>query len=120
MTRDVAQKLKYQKPASIYSTFIPALTGMKTKMSSSSGNSSILVTDNAKAIKDKINKFAMSGGQQTVEEHRRLGADLSIDIPYQYLTFFLDDDVKLEEIRVKYSKGEMLTGEVKNVLIEII
>ena len=62
----------------------------------------------------------MSGGQQTVEEHRRLGADLSIDIPYQYLTFFLDDDVKLEEIRVKYSKGEMLTGEVKNVLIEII
>jgi tryptophanyl-tRNA synthetase len=93
---------------------------MKTKMSSSSGNSSILVTDNAKAIKDKINKYAMSGGQQTVEEHRRLGADLSIDIPYQYLTFFLDDDVKLEEIRVKYSKGEMLTGEVKNVLIEII
>jgi tryptophanyl-tRNA synthetase len=55
-----------------------------------------------------------------VEEHRRLGADLSIDIPYQYLTFFLEDDDKLEEIRVKYSKGEMLTGEVKNVLIECI
>ena len=86
---------------------------MKTKMSSSSGNSSILVQDSAKAIKDKINKYAMSGGQQTVEEHRRLGADLSIDIPYQYLTFFLEDDDKLEEIRDKYKKGEMLTGEVK-------
>jgi len=36
------------------------------------------------------------------------------------LTFFLDDDEKLEDIRVKYSKGEMLTGEVKAVLIEVI
>jgi tryptophanyl-tRNA synthetase len=32
----------------------------------------------------------------------------------------LEDDDKLEEIRDKYSKGEMLTGEVKNVLIEVI
>ena len=59
----------------------------------------------------------MSGGQQTVEEHRKLGANLEIDIPYQWLRFFLEDDEKLEEIRVKYSKGELLTGEVKNVLI---
>jgi tryptophanyl-tRNA synthetase len=36
------------------------------------------------------------------------------------LTFFLDDDEKLEDIRVKYSKGEMLTGEVKAILIEVI
>jgi tryptophanyl-tRNA synthetase len=32
----------------------------------------------------------------------------------------LEDDDKLEDIRDKYSKGEMLTGEVKNVLIEVI
>jgi len=36
------------------------------------------------------------------------------------LEFFLDDDEKLEDIRQKYSKGEMLTGEVKNILIEVI
>mmetsp|Transcript_31336 Transcript_31336/g.41495 ORF Transcript_31336/g.41495 Transcript_31336/m.41495 type:complete len:197 (-) Transcript_31336:1093-1683(-) len=45
MTRDIAQKLKYKKPASIYSTFFPALQGKKTKMSSSVGTSSILVSD---------------------------------------------------------------------------
>jgi tryptophanyl-tRNA synthetase len=45
MTRDVAQKLKYAKPASIYSTFFPALQGKKTKMSSSDINSGILLTD---------------------------------------------------------------------------
>ena len=41
-------------------------------------------------------------------------------MPFQYLTFFLDDDEKLEDIRVKYSKGEMLTSEVKAVLTETI
>ena len=113
MTRDVAQKLKYMKPANIYSSFFPALQGKKTKMSSSDANSSILLTDTAKMVKDKINKFALSGGRQTAEEHRRLGADLDIDVPFQYLWFFLDDDEKLEEIRKAYAGGEMLTGEIK-------
>jgi tryptophanyl-tRNA synthetase len=68
MTRDVAQKLKYSKPAGIYSTFFPALQGKKTKMSSSDANSGIIVTDTAADIKRKINKYAFSGGQPTVEE----------------------------------------------------
>ena len=120
MTRDIAQKLKYKKPASIYSTFFPALQGKKSKMSSSAPNTSILVSDKADDIKKKINKYAKSGGGQTVEEHRANGCDLEVDVPYQYLTFFMEDDVRLEEIRVKYSKGEMLTGEVKQELIKIM
>ena len=120
MTRDIAQKLKYQKPASIYSSFFPALQGKKSKMSSSMPNTSILVTDSAADIKKKINKYALSGGGQTVEEHRAKGADLEVDVPFQYLQFFLEDDDRLEEIRVKYSKGEMLTGEVKQELIKVM
>jgi tryptophanyl-tRNA synthetase len=34
--------------------------------------------------------------------------------------FFLEDDDKLEEIKQKYEKGEMLTGEVKKILIEVL
>ena len=86
-------------------------------MSSSNESSAILLTDTAAQVKKKINSKAMSGGQQTVEEHRKLGANLTIDIPYQWLRFFLEDDDKLEDIRVKYGKGELLTGEVKNILI---
>jgi tryptophanyl-tRNA synthetase len=67
MTRDCAQKLKYSKPASIYSIFFPALQGKKTKMSSSDPNSGILLTDSAADIKKKINKYAFSGGQPTLE-----------------------------------------------------
>jgi tryptophanyl-tRNA synthetase len=38
-------------------------------------------------------------------------------VPYQYLRFFLDDDEKLEEVRVKYGSGEMKVEEVKELLI---
>jgi len=35
MTRDVAQKLKYKKPACIHSKFFPSLKGKTGKMSAS-------------------------------------------------------------------------------------
>ena len=120
MTRDIAQKLKYKKPASIYSTFFPALQGKKSKMSSSDPNSSVLVSDKPEDIKKKINKYAKTGGGQTVEEHRANGCDLEVDVPFQYLTFFMEDDDLLEDIRVKYAKGDLLSGEVKMQLIKII
>ena len=82
MTRDVATKLKYLKPCSIYSCFFPALQGLKAKMSSSDPNSSILLTDKPEDIKRKINKYAFSGGGATVEEHKKNGANLDIDVPY--------------------------------------
>ena len=49
-----------------------------------------------------------------------MGADLEVDVPYQYLTFFLDDDEKLQDIKEKYSTGKLLTGEVKAILIDVI
>lgn len=120
MTRDVAPRLGYHKPALIHSTFFPALQGAKTKMSSSDPNSSIFLTDIPKQIKNKINKHAFSGGKDTVEEHREKGGDITVDIPYQYLTFFLEDDDKLAEIKEEYSSGRMLTGELKKILIETL
>ena len=47
----------------------------------------------------KINKYAFSGGKDSIEEHRKLGGDTQVDIAYQYLTFFLDDDEKLQQIK---------------------
>jgi tryptophanyl-tRNA synthetase len=56
----------------------------------------------------------------TVEEHRRLGGNCEVDISFQYLTFFLEDDARLEEIRKSYSSGDMLTGELKKELIDLL
>lgn len=55
-----------------------------------------------------------------MEEHKANGANLEVDVPYQYLKFFLDDDEKLADIADKYGKGEMMTGEVKLLLIDCL
>ena len=34
-----------------------------------------------------------------MEEHRKLGGDTSVDVSYQYLGFFLEDDARLAEIK---------------------
>ena len=41
-------------------------------------------------------------------------------MPYQYLTFFLEDDERLEDIRVRYGSGELLSGEVKMELVKVM
>ncbi|XP_055321363.1 tryptophan--tRNA ligase, cytoplasmic [Sitodiplosis mosellana] len=120
MTRDVAPRLGFPKPALIHSTFFPALQGAKTKMSASDNNSAVFLTDTPKQIKTKINKHAFSGGQQTVEEHRAKGGNTNVDVSFQLLQFFLPDDDELERIRVAYTKGEMLSGELKAKAIETL
>ena len=45
MTRDVAPRLKFLKPALLHSIFFPALQGPKTKMSASVDSSAIFLTD---------------------------------------------------------------------------
>ncbi|KAK4336810.1 hypothetical protein RND71_043689 [Anisodus tanguticus] len=120
MTRDVAPKLKYKKPALLHSTFFPALQGAQTKMSSSEDNSSIFLTDKPNEIKNKINKYAFSGGGTTVEEHKEKGGNCDIDISYQYLRFFLEDDERLKQIKEDYTSGKLLTGHLKKELIEVL
>uniref|UniRef100_A0A087X7J9 Tryptophan--tRNA ligase, cytoplasmic n=1 Tax=Poecilia formosa TaxID=48698 RepID=A0A087X7J9_POEFO len=120
MTRDVAPRIGYPKPALLHSTFFPALQGAQTKMSASDANSSIFLTDTPKQIKNKINKHAFSGGKDTVEEHRKYGGNADVDVSFMYLTFFLEDDEQLEKIRQDYTSGALLTGELKKILIETL
>jgi len=120
MTRDVAPKLGYHKPALLHNSFFPALQGAQSKMSSSDPTSSIFLTDTPAQIKNKINKYAFSGGQTTVEEHRKLGGNCDVDVSYQYLKFFLEDDKRLAEVKRDYTSGELLTGHLKKELIGIL
>lgn len=47
----------------------------------------------------QINKYAFSGGGATVEEHKEKGGNCDVDVAFQYLTFFMEDDDRLEEIK---------------------
>src|SRR3989338_10279762 len=121
VARDAYPKLGYYKPAIIHGMFLPPLVGAEGKMSSSESNVAILTTDTPEVVKKKINKYAFSGGQATIEEHRKLGGNPDIDVSFQYLKmFFEQDDKKLAEIERKYRKGDMLTGELKTYTIEKI
>ena len=120
LCRDIAPRLKLHKPASICSKFFPALQGRSSKMSASSVNTAIFMTDSPAQIKTKINRHAFSGGGETVEAHRARGANLAVDIPFQYLRFFLEDDQELSRVAQEYSSGHMLTGEVKALCIKTL
>jgi len=120
LTRDVVEKLGYYKPASIQCRFLPALQGDTGKMGTSVEGSAIFTIDNEKTVASKINKYAFSGGRDTIEEHRKLGGRPEIDSSYQWLTFFEEDDQKLEQIYNDYKSGKLLSGEIKKILIEKI
>lgn len=118
ITRDVMPKLGYYKPAAIHSVFMPPLTGLSGKMSSSIATSAIFTTDLPKTVSNKVMKYAFSGGQQSIEEHRKKGGNPSVDVSYQWLRYFEEDDKKLKQIHDDYKSGKMLTGELKQILID--
>ncbi len=116
--RDIAESLGYYKTAAIHSKFFPPLTGVSGKMSSSIKESAIWLTDDEKTVKKKINKYAFSGGKETIEEHRKKGGDISVDVSFQWLNIFFEpDDKRMQEIKEEYTSGRMLTGELKEILI---
>ena len=67
-------------------------------MSASDVNTAIYMTDTPNQIKNKINKYAFSGGGETVELHKLNGGNPDVDISYTYLSFFLEDDDELKSI----------------------
>lgn len=120
LTRDILPKLGHYKPASIQCMFLPPLSGVEGKMSASSASEqAIFTTDTPEMVKKKINKYAFSGGQASIEEHRKKGGNPDIDVSFQYLRMLFEpDDVKLQKIYDDYKSGKLLTGELKAILIE--
>ncbi|MFX1265524.1 MAG: tryptophan--tRNA ligase [Promethearchaeota archaeon] len=115
VTRDVAERVGFYKPASIQNRFIP---GLKEggKMSASDPMSTIFTTDTLKMAKKKVMN-AFTGGRATVEEQRRLGANPDICSVFKYYEFmFMPDDKELEDIERQCRGGEILCGECKQIL----
>ncbi|RKP27868.1 tryptophan--tRNA ligase, cytoplasmic [Syncephalis pseudoplumigaleata] len=120
LTRDVAPRLKYPKPALIHAKFFPSLKGPQSKMSASDDSSAIFMSDTQAKIKNKINRYAFSGGGDTIELHREHGGNPDVDVAYQFLTIFLDDDEELKRIHDTYCTGELSTSELKKRCIEVL
>jgi len=120
ITRDVAPKLGYYKPAIVHSKFLPSLKGIGEKMSSSEPETCVFTTDPPEQVEKKIMN-AFTGGRDTAQEQRKYGGNPQIcPVYYYYLFFFEQDDKKLKEIEESCKSGKTLCGECKRMLIEKI
>jgi tryptophanyl-tRNA synthetase len=117
VTRDIASKLGYCKPAQMHCRFLPGL-GVGGKMSASEPETSIFTIDPPEVVKRKIWN-AFSGGRATVEEQKRFGGDPSICTVFQYYYYlFEENDKRLAERERRCRSGELLCGECKTELAE--
>jgi tryptophanyl-tRNA synthetase len=115
ITRDVAPKLGYYKPAQIHCRLLPGL-GTGWKMSASEPETCIFTVDPPDVVKRKVWN-AFTGGKPTVAEQRKMGGDPSICTVFQYFLFmFEEEDEKLNEREGKCKAGEILCGECKTEL----
>jgi tryptophanyl-tRNA synthetase len=114
MTRDVAERLGYHKPAQIHSKFLPGL-GISGKMSSSRPETALFTTDDPEIIDKKVSS-AFTGGQATVALQRKLGGN-AIGCPvFWYLRYFFDTERQSDERLLKCKSGNLLCGECKSDL----
>ncbi len=119
ISRYVAPKLGYYKPAQIHSKFLPGL-GKGGKMSASMPETCIFTTDPPEVATEKV-MDAYTGGQPTVELQRKLGGNPDICPVHQYFYFlFAESDEEVATLYEKCRVGELLCGECKEILAERI
>ena len=116
VTRDVAEKIGYSKPAQIHSKFTPGLTSMG-KMSSSKPGTALFTIDEPEEIEKKV-KDTFTGGQPTVALQRKLGGNADKCTVYWYLKYFFDSEKKSMDRYDNCVGGNLLCGECKGDLIK--
>jgi len=117
ITRDVAPKLGYYKPAAIHCKFFPGLAE-GGKMSASQPDTCIFTTDTPNQAKKKIMK-SYTGGRATVEEQKELGGEPDKCNVYWYEYYlFESDDKKITTMRENCLSGKLLCGQCKKALAE--
>jgi tryptophanyl-tRNA synthetase len=114
MTRDVAERLGYYKPAQIHSKFLPGL-GISGKMSSSKPETALFTTDDPEIIEKKVSS-AFTGGQATVALQRKLGGNPDVCPVFWYLRYLFDTERQSDERLLRCRSGNLLCGECKSDL----
>jgi tryptophanyl-tRNA synthetase len=114
VTRDVAERMGYYKPAQIHSKFLPGL-GMVGKMSSSKPETALFTIDDPEVIDRKVSA-AFTGGQATVALQRQLGGNALGCPVFWYLRYLFDTERQSDERLLKCRSGNLLCGECKSDL----
>ena len=123
LARDLAARFDAEygfiPPSSIYHRLMLGLGG-SDKMSKRSADSLLTLDDSPKDASRKIST-AFTGGRDTVEEQRRLGARADICPVYDLYRFhFARDDEHVEKVYYECTKGLRLCGECKQEVIGLV
>lgn len=118
VAREVAPKLGFYKPAQIHSKFIPGL-GQGGKMSASEPETAIFTVDPPELVHGKIMR-SFTGGRSTIQEQREKGGIPEICPIYRYYEILLKDDKDVREVYCRCREGELLCGEDKLRLSEVV
>ena len=117
LARDIVSKMKTEKffaPSAVFHKYTPSLDG-SIKMSKSKPESCIELPEDPKSVCKKI-KRALSGGRDTLEEHRKLGAVIEKDMVFELMKqHLIADDKELNKIYKKYKSGKMTSGALKEI-----
>ena len=120
LSRDVVNRMKKEKfflPSSLYHKYTPSLKG-KVKMSKSHPESCITIPEDINSVKKKI-MGAVTGGRDTLEEHRKLGAEVDKCMVFELLKqHLIEDDKELDKIYKDYKSGKMTSGEIKQIAVD--
>jgi tryptophanyl-tRNA synthetase len=117
LTRDIVRRTKEKRfflPSGLYHKYTPSLDG-DIKMSKSKPESCIELPEDINLVKKKI-KNALSGGRDTLEEHRKKGAVIEKDMVFELMKQHLvEDDKELNKIYKDYKSGKITSGELKEL-----
>ena len=116
--RDLAQKFpddfKFITPAATFHKFFRSLDGTH-KMSKRNPLSVMTLNDEPADLKKKLSN-ALTGGRNTAEEQRRLGAVPEKCVVFELMQFhFYDDDSDLKKMEQDCRSGKLLCGECKAI-----
>jgi tryptophanyl-tRNA synthetase len=117
LTRDIAAKHRLVLPSSLYHKFMRSLSG-EEKMSKRSASGMITLSDPPETAHKKV-MSAITGGQATAEEQRKLGGDPMKCAVYDLVMFQLeDDDRELKRIFDECRTGKRVCGDCKAEIAE--
>ncbi len=121
LTRDLAAKYQgefgFIPPSAVYHRLMKSLAGKNEKMSKRT-EASLLTLDDSPAATSRKVMSSFTGGRDTVEEQRRLGANANICPIYDLYQFHfgLDDD-HVNRVYYECTKGLRLCGECKQEVL---
>jgi tryptophanyl-tRNA synthetase len=120
VTRDLAERLGFPKPALVHSQMTPGLLGPDRVMSTTGDqrDNALFLSDPPKEVERKLKK-AFTGGRATVEEQRRLGATPEIcSVWALWRSRYAPGEEEFAQITGDCRSGKLLCGDCKSMLIE--